>query len=171
MNENIKNLEGEIWIENNGYKISNKGRFINKKGKLIKGTINQFGYVSIRMNFEDGFKVSSLHRIVAYAFLGKPPHKDDEVNHIDGNKLNNCVENLEWVTHKQNMQHRSDILGCMVGTDNPINKLTEIQVLEIYNLCKEGKLTYKEIADIYNVYKANISRISLGLSWKYLKNP
>ena len=132
-------IEDEIWIENNGYKISNKGKVIGKKGKLIGGKLNKCGYVTCHVKFEDGFVTGLLHRAVAYIFLGKPPNKDDDINHKDGDKLNNCVENLEWVTHKENMQHRSDVLGCMVGTDNPTNRLTESQVLDIYQLCKEGE--------------------------------
>ena len=166
--EQIKDLEDEIWIHSNGYKISNKGRIIAKSGKLSKGSITQYGYVSANVKFDDGFIARSVHRAVAYAFLGKPPNKDDEVNHKDGNKENNCIDNLEWVTHKENMVHRTQVLGCMIGTDNPINKLTEEQVIEIYNLCKEGNLLYKEIAKIYGVIPEEVNRIAFGVVWKHL---
>jgi len=166
--EIIEDLEDEIWVHRNGYEISNKGRIITKQGKLSQGNITSYGYVSANVKFEDGFIARSAHRAVAYAFIGKPPNKDDDINHKDGNKENNCVENLEWVTHKENMQHRSDVLGCMVGTDNPTNRLTEAQVLDIYALCKEGNITYKEIAERYEVYMDTISRIALGKNWKYL---
>lgn len=167
--EKIEDLEGEIWIHNNGYEISNKGRIITKQGKLSQGGITSFGYKNCNVEFDDGFHARSVHRAVAYAFLGKPPNEDDDINHKDGNKLNNCPENLEWVTHKENMQHRSDVLGCMVGTDNPTNKLTDEQVIEIYNLCKTTNILYKDIAEMYDIVPSQVSLIVGGYKWKYLK--
>jgi hypothetical protein len=166
--EYIEDLEGEVWVQNNGYEISNKGRIITKQGKLSNGGITSFGYVTANVQFEDGFIARSVHRAVAYAFLGKPPNKDDEVNHKDGNKLNNCPENLEWCTHNYNMKHRTEVLGCMIGTDNPTNKLSESQVIEIYNLCKEGNLLYKEIAKMYGVIPEEVNRIAFGVVLKHL---
>ena len=165
--EIIGDLEGEIWIENNGYKISNKGRIIGKKGKLLKTRENWCGYLQCSVKFEDGFFARSVHRAVAYAFLGKPDDCED-VNHIDGNKLNNCIENLEWVTHKENMIHKSEVLGYMLGTDNPTNKLSDEQVIEIYNLCKTTNMLYKDIADMYNIVPSQVSLIVGGYKWKYL---
>lgn len=167
--EYIEDIQDEVWIKTSGYEISNMGRIITKLGKLSKGTITKHGYVSAHVTFDDGFIARSVHRAVAYAFIGKPPNEDDDINHIDGIKTNNCVENLEWVTHKQNMQHRSDVLGCMVGTDNPINKLTEYQVREIYNLCKDGKMKYKDIAKVYGVIPEEVNKISSCTIWKHLK--
>lgn len=68
----IESLEDEIWIENNGYKVSNKGRIIGKKGYLLKGTPSKDGYVSCSIKFEDGFKAGSFHRAVAYLFVPNP---------------------------------------------------------------------------------------------------
>ncbi|NRU52663.1 HNH endonuclease signature motif containing protein [Clostridium beijerinckii] len=166
--EYIEDLESEIWVKNNGYEISNKGRIIGKKGKLLNCRENHCGYLQCSVKFEDGFFARSVHRAVAYTFLGKPPNEDDEVNHKDGNKKNNCPENLEWCTHNYNMKHRTEVLGCMIGTDNPTNKLTEEQVIEIYNLCKEGELLYKEIAEIYGVIPEEVNRIAFGVVWKHL---
>lgn len=166
--EYIEDLEGEVWVETSGYEISNKGRIITKQGKLSQGGITSYGYKSCHVEFDDGFIARLVHRAIAYVFLGKPPHEDDDINHKDGNKLNNCPENLEWVTHKENMQHRSDVLGCMVGTDNPTNKLTDEQVIEIYNLCKTTDMRYKDIAKMYNVVPSQVSLIVGGYKWKYL---
>lgn len=166
--EPIEDLEDEIWIKNNGYEISNKGRIIGKHGKLLKFQENKYGYLQTHVVFDDGFIARSVHRAVGHAFIPNPNNYED-INHKDGIKTHNYDSNLEWVTHKENMQHRSDVLGCMVGTDNPTNRLTETQVLEIYELCKIGNHTYKEIAEIYDVYKDTISRIATGKNWKYLK--
>lgn len=165
--EIIEDLEGEIWVHNSGYEISNKGRIIGKKGKLLKYRENWCGYVQTHVTFDDGFVARSVHRAIAHVFIPNPNNYED-VNHKDGNKLNNCVENLEWVTHKENMIHKSEVLGYMLGTDNPTNKLSDEQVLEIYNLCKTTDMRYKDIAEIYNVVPSQVSLIVGGYKWKYL---
>lgn len=166
--EAIENLEGEIWIENNGYKVSNKGRIIGKQGKLLNCKPNKDGYLQCSITFDDGFHAGSVHRAVGYAFIPNPNNYED-INHKDGIKTHNYDSNLEWVTHKENMQHRSDVLGCMVGTDNPTNKLTDEQVIEIYNLCKTTDMRYKDIAESYNIVPSQVSLIVGGYKWKYLK--
>jgi len=108
-----------------------------------------------------------MQRIVATVFLPNPNNLP-EVNHIDGIKTNNYVVNLEWCTKKENMQHRSDVLGYMVGADNPNNKLTETQVLEIYQLCKTTDILYKDIAKQYGVIPEEIHYIISGALWKHL---
>lgn len=92
----------EIWKDvciNSKYQISNLGNF--KKGnKKINGWIQNTGYRTVNINS----KKYSIHRLVAEAFIDNPENKPF-VNHIDGNKLNNCVDNLEWCTNKENVQH------------------------------------------------------------------
>lgn len=166
--EIIEDLEGEIWIKDSGYEISNKGRIITQRGKLFKGSITSFGYVSANVEFDDGFHARNAHRAVAHVFIPNPNNLP-EVNHIDGDKENNCVENLEWCTKKENQGHASYVLGKRIGSDCYKHKLTDKQVLEIYELCKEGKLTYKEIGENYSVSEYSISYIALGKSWKHLK--
>jgi hypothetical protein len=165
--EYIENLEGEIWIENNNYEVSNKGRIIGKDGQLLEFKENKDGYLRTYMVFEDGFIARSVHRAVAYAFL-KRPSEEYEVNHKDGNKQNNCVENLEWVTKKENQIHASYTLGKRVGKDCYYSTLTEEKVLEIYNLCKNTNMLYKEIAEMYNVVPSEVSLIVGGKKWRNL---
>ena len=99
----------EIWKDisfNDLYQISNKGNF--KRGnKLINGWIQNTGYKTV--NIKE--KKYSIHRLVAEAFIPNPENKA-QVNHKDGNKLNNCVSNLEWVTPKENVQHAFKIGLC-----------------------------------------------------------
>lgn len=165
----IKDLKGEIWIENNGYKISNKGRIITKWSKLSDGGVTKFGYRTANVVFEDGFVARSVHRAVAYAFIeNDDPINKIEVNHKDGNKLNNCVENLEWVTKKENQQHEVRVLQQRNGENNYNKKLSDKEVLEIYELCKSKTLYYKEIAEMYGVIPQEINMIAKGRCWKHL---
>jgi len=92
----------EVWKDvsfDKKYQISNLGNF--KKGnKVINGWIQNTGYKTVQINN----KKYSIHRLVAEAFIPNPENKP-QVNHIDGNKLNNNADNLEWCTCKENVQH------------------------------------------------------------------
>jgi hypothetical protein len=165
--EHIESLEDEIWIINNGYEISNKGRIIGKKGKLLNCTPNKDGYLQCNITFEDGFHAGSLHRAVAYLFIGKPLD-GQEVNHKDGVKSHNYDDNLEWVSKKENQIHASYTLGKRVGRDCYYSTLTEEKVLEIYDLCKNTNMLYKEIAELYNIVPSEVSLIVGGKKWRNL---
>ena len=167
-NETIDNLKDEVWILNNGYEVSNKGRIIGKKGKLLNCKPNKDGYLQCSITFDDGFHVGNVHRAVAYLFLGKPK-EGQEVNHKDGNKKNNCVENLEWVTKKENQDHEALVLCQKSGENNYLHKLTDEKVIEIYNLCKSGTILYKNIAEMYGTTASKVSNIARGKAWRYLK--
>lgn len=114
----------EVWKDVAGYEglyqVSNLGRVKNLKRKvpyakgmrtiperILQNHTNKYGYVYVRLYKDAKGKNIKLHRIVAQAFIENPENKRC-VNHIDGNKENNRVENLEWVTHSENMQHASD---------------------------------------------------------------
>lgn len=114
-------LEGEVWEDiegyEGGYKVSNKGRVRsldrridsgNKSqkcvGKIFVGKVNKFGYLTVTISVNSKKKNLSVHRLVAQSFIPNPKNKP-QVNHIDGNKLNNNVENLEWCTAQENIRH------------------------------------------------------------------
>lgn len=92
----------------NGYMVCDLGCVINTMtGKVLWGTKKKSGYYEIALKDDEGIKHYALiHRLVAEAFCPKPDEEDDlEVNHIDGNKGNNCADNLEWITHGENLRH------------------------------------------------------------------
>lgn len=103
------------------YQISNLGRIISnvgKSSKFLKPQTDAIGYQHVRL-YPDDFrfgsyggtrgkrpKLEKIHRLVATAFIPKPSDEDVwQVNHKDGDKLNNVVDNLEWITAAENMKH------------------------------------------------------------------
>ena len=107
-----KDLDNEIWKEipeeitlgKTNYFVSNKGRFKNNRGKIMDLKISSGHYITVSFRNNDERKTYQLHRIIAQLFVINNENKPF-VNHIDGNKENNCAENLVWVTKSENTNH------------------------------------------------------------------
>lgn len=113
-------------------------------------------------------KQKKVHRLVAEAFIPNPDNKP-QVNHIDGNKENNRVNNLEWVTNQENMDHSWNTgLRQYYGENNWKSKLTESQVADIRKLYVKGDKEYgsKPLARKYGVSATTIRWIAKGKIWK-----
>ena len=98
----------EIWkpIENyEQYSISNLGNvYSSKRNRILKPTNTTKGYVQVHLSKNGNVVNAPIHRLVAKAFIANPFNKP-QVNHIDGDKHNNRVENLEWRTNSENQKH------------------------------------------------------------------
>ena len=87
------------------YSASNLGRIMNSTtGQILHMYVNPRGYLTLTLYRDRKQCPCAVHRLVAEAFLGGP-HPGLDVNHIDGDKTNNCVENLEWCTRLENVRH------------------------------------------------------------------
>ena len=108
-----------------------------------------------------------VHRIVMAAFVGPCP-EGKEVNHIDGDRGNNRLDNLEYVTHSENVLHAFRIgLLSRKGEKNSQCILTEDNVHEIRRLI--GRETHKTIANMFGVSTSTICAIASGQNWSWLK--
>lgn len=98
----------EIWkdTEYDGYMVSNKGRVCSTR-KILSFGDNGHGYLNVMLSVDKRHIRRYVHRLVAKAFIPNP-NNYPEVNHKDGNKANNCVDNLEWCTDTMNKKHAWD---------------------------------------------------------------
>lgn len=96
--------EWKILKENNDYEINIDGYVRNRKTKIIKSFwVTTIGYKTVNLGSRKNQKTYYIHRLIANNFIDNP-NNYNEVNHIDGDKTNNNVNNLEWCTHKHNMR-------------------------------------------------------------------
>lgn len=96
--------EWRVISEFPNYEVSNYGRVRNWKGYIKSLKHDRYGYPTVDLYNNSKRTEKLVHRLVANAFIPNPENKPT-VNHIDGDKMNNKIDNLEWNTHKENMQH------------------------------------------------------------------
>lgn len=149
------------------YQVSDAGqiRSLNYKNsgkvQILKPAPSPGGYLMTMLQTDNcDYKTVPVHRFVAFAFLGMRP-AGKEINHKDGNKLNNHIENLEYVTHSQNTKHSFD-MGLQIplrGEEIGNHKLTEQQVREIRDHAKNFKGRYYGRAALAEKYGVSICHI------------
>jgi len=158
---NLKSLNRKI-------KHRTKKGFAIKKELILKST-NSNGYKLFILS-KDGFSSSvSVHRLIAKAFIPNPKNKP-QVNHINGIKTDNRVENLEWCTNSENVNHaiNTGLIVLRKGEGSRNFKLTDSIVLEIRRLYESGSFTQKHLAHKYSVCKKTISNIICRKNWNHL---
>lgn len=174
----------EIWKDIEGfegiYQVSNFGNikslaryrsqlsatapFIWIKERILKPRINKYGYGSVYLFNNNIKKFYFIHTLVILAFVPNLKGKK-HVNHIDGIKLNNRADNLEWCTDSENQLHRYRILKKDFGSSHPGGKLSEVDVNNIRDLIKQG-LTNVDLAKKFKVTDVIISRLRNNKTYK-----
>lgn len=100
----IKSMDEFKEYLNTGYHVSPDGRVIGPRKKILSPSLNNKGYLGIGISIKGKVTRKMIHRIVAETFLPNP-NNYPVVNHIDGNILNNDIDNLEWCTQSHNLKH------------------------------------------------------------------
>lgn len=132
----VKSLERPIYRADGGFHRMQSER-------VLADRVNTYGYHLVLLSDKGKTRTKCIHRLVAEAFItndeGKP-----QVNHIDGDKANNTVENLEWCTGQENVLHARDVLGRQISGRR---KLTDDDVRDI----RESSEPYRSLARRYGV--------------------
>ena len=149
--------QGNIWSPYNG-------------GKYLTPSLTKKGYLRIVLQTSEGKKTFQVHRLVLETFSPIDNCDKFEVNHIDGNKSNNCLDNLEWCSGSFNIRHSLDtgLKTPAKGTQIASHKLTEQEVLEICELLINSDLSLAQIGERYNVSKHCVFDIKRKKSWAWL---
>lgn len=151
------------------YEVSELGQVINRcTGKILKNHLTTNGYYDTSIYVGKKQKHFLIHRLIAEHFIPNPNNLLF-VNHIDGNKLNNKLSNLEWVTSSENALHsvRTGLSHVRRGIEHHRNAFSNEDILDIRNLLKTG-LSQSKIAKMYNVSQTAISKIKLGKRWAHI---
>lgn len=174
----------EIWKKvdgyNGDYEVSNLGRIKSNRANYVinKGYVNKEGYIMKASDNGKGYKIIFLsgkgyrdrryvHRLVAFHFLHDSYFEGAEVNHKDGDKNNNHVENLEWVTPKGNKIHARK--NGLINLKGP-SKLTDLQVLAIKRLYNNKLLSSGEIMILFGVDRHTVLNIASGKTFSYIED-
>ena len=169
-----RDLDGEEWrdvVDYEGlYQVSNFGRvrsFQKDKMKILKSGFSAFGYLRVVLCKDFQKKNRSIHILVAKAFIPNPEGKT-QVNHIDGDKKNNHVSNLEWATPAENIHHAFEVGLRKSGCEHFRAKLTAEQVREIRRDCVPGdpERGFRAFAEKFHVTHRIIRDAYYGISYK-----
>lgn len=128
MKEKWKDIKGYEGL----YQVSNLGRIKSLRGnseRILKPGANNKGYLYVRLYKNSKSKWFTLHRLVAEAFIPNPENKS-QVNHIDEDKTNNVVSNLEWMTPKDNANHGTRTSRMIISKSIPIAAIKDETRLE-----------------------------------------
>lgn len=163
MTKDIKDYEGLYFLDELGNVFSYPKK-TRKHIRQIYPNIQKGGYALIDLCKNGKVKKHLLHRLMALTFLENPKNKQ-QVNHINGIKIDNRLVNLEWCTRSENQKH-SIITGLRTakGEKNSQSKLTETDVLNIRNSKERGYILSKK----YNISHPTISDIRNRRSWKHI---
>lgn len=155
--------------------ITGTSCFITQEGKVLakdfsertpKVTPQGYHEMSFYLKEDKIRKWFRIHRIVAEYYIPNPENKPF-VNHKDGNKANNSVENLEWVTHRENMDHAINFGLVKRAEENANSKLTTDQAEQICKMLEHGYRNV-DIAKSMQIPKSLVSSIRYGICWKHI---
>lgn len=176
--KDIPNFEGLYQANTNGEIRSinhirkNGTSKYEQQGKLLKFNLNPNGYLQVRLSKNGIAKTYRVNRLIALTFIKNPLNKET-VNHINGNKLDNRVENLEWATEKEQAIHRHKVLKIPYSDCKKCHEANKKKIIrsdgKIYNSLLEAKQDLKnKNAHITEVCQGKLKN-TCGYSFRYLE--
>ena len=175
-----KDISGYIGyeVDSSGYVVSKERMVFPKNGskpykireRILKPSIIGKGYMCVCLRRDGQSYHLYIHRLVAESFIPNPDGYA-VVNHIDGNKLNNSVDNLEWCSYAENNQHAYDMGLHKRGEKHYLSKLSKEDVIKIKHLYFIDEVSIPDICKIFDcVHRASIHDILKGKTWKHITN-
>lgn len=173
--KDILGYEGLYKISNYGNvtsvaRVISNGNGIRKSKDLLKTHVdNGHGYFRVCLSKKNTKKYVLVHILIANHFI-ENPNNLPIINHKDGNKKNNTIDNLEWCTWSHNNKHGYDtgLIKSLKGENHKRAKLTNKDVLEIREHLKQGVLSNVKISKLYNISSNSISGIKTKATWGHL---
>jgi len=170
-------LTAEVWRTIEGfrglYQVSNIGRIRRwrthrKRYDLLNGTVEKTGYRRVKLRSGRGTtpKLMAVHRLVAAAFLGPIPN-GITINHINAIKTDNRIENLEFATTREQIDHEMRMGLCPKGSNHGRAILTDSQVLQIRSNYRDGH-KIRTMANFYGVSHTAIRFIVQRKNWRHI---
>lgn len=162
----VKSLERKVQRIANG-RVGE--RFIPERILRQARTGRHMDYFKVNLFFDSRqSKSMPVHRLVAKAFLPRTRPEADQVNHKNGDAGDNRVENLEWVTHSENLLHASEVLKRMpIGEQNYQTKITTAQAIEAKRLLATG-MTCRQVSNLVGIGYQNTCSIKRGDTWRHI---
>ena len=154
-------LDSETGSKVPGRMVSSLGRIRSCHGKIHRGHLSKLGYYTTQVSLQGASQKKGVHRLVAFAFLGHPPTGDHtQVNHKDGDKSNNVVQNLEYVTPSQNSLHHHS-LARSNGSGSPSRKPVWSRAVE-GNQDWQWHESMSHAAATFGLHQSSISKCCSG---------
>lgn len=152
------------------FEVSSEGNLRYSKNRALKPTYDNHktGYIYVQFADKGRCRSKKLHRLVAEMFCPNPENKAT-VNHKNGVKRDNRADNLEWMTHQENMTHayENNLIPALKGEANGRAKLTTEEVHQICKLYQEG-YHYFDIMETFSITKNQAEKIYRNTSWKHI---
>jgi hypothetical protein len=161
----------EVWKPVPGYEglyeVSDRGEVRSIARRALITVQRSRRYLTVCLYKDSRRKRHYVHAVVASAFIGERP-AGHEVNHRDGDHLNNRADNLEYLTRSQNIRHAQRTLGSYRGERHPLSKLTEADIIEIRRTTKRNRKDYDRVALSYGIAWGTVRNIMRGKSWRHV---
>lgn len=166
--KDVKGFEGRFSISSFGRLMSHNGRL--KGSHILTPAIDILGYYMTNLRSAPVNRKVRIHTLVAENFLINPHLSVRQtVNHIDGNKLNNRVDNLEWISAAENCAHAVRIgLYDIKGSKHPAAKVNENEVLEMRSLSDNECVSARVLAISYGLSRRNVNDIVKRRLWNHV---
>ena len=157
--------DGKIWsypkLTSHGYGYTHRGKFLAPCKHRRRGDLG------VTLSKDGVSRTKNVARLVAITYIPNPDNKP-EVNHINGDFLDNRVENLEWCSTLENLTHKIQVLKKGIGEHHGRAKIVVSDVLKIRELYATGDYSFKTLGKMFNLSKSQVENIVHRRSWAHV---